>query len=185
MSCSEKFNPSVFYLPCLHRELAPGLLPEEVYFLNPGLPVPSDTAKGGKIWTPPGLPYDLPSAARCLQDLIAEGENLGHELLLTAGGADVRLTTTMAAPLDSSESAALRAFTQTGDWTKSVDLNRRAAEAARSSTMRCTRCLRRSSRWPTCAHRASPRRDPRCDSAPSRPASAGFRGRSTQWTRRT
>ena len=116
MSCSEKFTPSIFYLPCLHRELAPGLLPEEVYFLNPGLPVPPDTAKGGKIWTPPGLPYDLPSAARCLQDLIAEGENLGHDLLLTAGGADVRLATTTAAPLDSSESAALRAFTQTGDY---------------------------------------------------------------------
>ena len=121
MSChsiqySEKLTPSIFYLPCLRRELAPGLLPEEVYFLNPGLPVPFDTAKGERIWTPAGLPYDLPSATRCLQDLIAEGENLGHDLLSVAGGADVAPATSAAAPLDSSERVALRAFTQTGNY---------------------------------------------------------------------
>ena len=116
---SEKFTPSVFYLPCLRRELAPGLLPEEVYFLNPGLPLPLSLAADGRIWTPDGLPYDPPNAARCLQDLIAEGENLGQGLLLAAGlggGADV-LAASAASPFDPSESAALQAFGQTGNYT--------------------------------------------------------------------
>ncbi len=116
-SLPEEMIPSVFYLPCLHRELAPGPLPREVHFLNPGLALPIEAASRGSIWTPAGLPFDPSGAARCMRDLIAEGELLEHDLLLAgaAGGADV-LAASAASPFGASEKEALKSFGQTGSY---------------------------------------------------------------------
>lgn len=115
---AEKFTPSIFYFPCLHQELAAGPLPEEVHFLNPGLSLPSVKAKDARVWTPNGLPYAPSSALRCVQDLLAEGETLGHDLLLSvgAGGGRNVLAASAVSPLGASEAQALRAFTHTGDF---------------------------------------------------------------------
>ena len=61
---------------------------------------------------------------------------------------------------------------------------RRAATAAPSSTTSRTRCRPRSSRWPTSAPPACSSASRGCASPRSRPASAGWRGCSTPWTRR-
>lgn len=113
----EKSAPAVFYFPCLRQELTGGPLPGEVHFLNPGLALPTETANRALIWTPPGLPFDPPGAVRCMQDLIAEGEFLEHDLLLAgaAGGADV-LNASAVSPFGASEVEALKAFERTGNY---------------------------------------------------------------------
>lgn len=114
----EKSSPLIFYLPCLNRELVTASLPQEVLFLNPGLPLSAEMAESGRIWTPDGLPYGPSVAAACLRDLLAEGERLGRDLLLSAGSGE-RMNTLPApgaAFADASERAALRDFARTGQY---------------------------------------------------------------------
>ena len=121
----EKDSPLIFYLPCLNRELVTGLLPQEVFFLNPGLPLSAEIAESGRRWTPDGLPYEPSVAAACLRDLLAEGERLGHDLLLSAGAGERTdmLPAPGAAFADSSERAALRDFARTGSYTPETGNN--------------------------------------------------------------
>lgn len=115
---AEKASPLIFYLPCLNRELVTALLPQEVFFLNPGLPLSVEMVENGRRWTPDGLPYEPSVAAACLRDLLAEGERLGHDLLLSAGAGE--RADTLPAPgaafADASERAALRDFARTGQY---------------------------------------------------------------------
>lgn len=114
----EKSSPLAFYLPCLSRELVFAPLPQEVYFLNPGLSLSAEMAESGRVWTPDGLPYAPSVAAACLRDLLAEGERLGRDLLLSAGvgeRADI-LPAPGAALADASERTALRNFARTGHY---------------------------------------------------------------------
>ncbi len=114
----EKLSPAIFYLPCLVQDLVAAQLPEEVYFLNPGLPLPAAGTEGARLWTPEGLPYGPAAAAGCLRDLLAEGELLGHDLLLTAGkGAAVETPLfSRSLPVDASENSALQTFARTGEY---------------------------------------------------------------------
>lgn len=138
---AKKPFPSTFYLPCLRRELVSAPLPQEVHFLNPGLPLSAEMAESGRIWTPDGLPYNPVAAAACLRDLLAEGERLGHDLLLSAGAGE---RTNMppapgAALANASERMALRDFARTGSYTPEAGNNAPAAparEAAREQAQK-------------------------------------------------
>lgn len=137
----EKLSPSIFYLPCLGRDLVADPLPEEVYFLNPGLPLPATRAENARLWTPEGLPYGSAAAAGCLRDLLAEGELLGHDLLLTAGGGAAVETPLFSRsfPLDASENSALQTFARTGEYAPEPQNGRDAAlsrEAAREQAQK-------------------------------------------------
>lgn len=109
----------VFYFPWQKRVMASSVLPEELYFLNPGLPLPVGTPEAERIFTPEGFPYGPPSAARCLQDLLAEGELLGENLLSSVNaGSSFPLGLS---PLSASEDRSLNAFTRTGAYTSEAE----------------------------------------------------------------
>ena len=138
---AEKSTSLVFYLPCLCRELAPEPLPREVQFLNPGLPLSVEMAESGRIWTPDGLPYAPAVAAACLRDLLAEGERLGRDLLLSAGSGERAnmLPAPGAALADASERTALRDFARTGRYAPEAGNSAPAAptrEAAREQAQK-------------------------------------------------
>ena len=105
-------SPLVFYFPWQKRVTASLPRPEELYFLNPGLPLPAGALGSERIFTPEGFPYDPPSAARCLQDLLAEGELLGENLL--SGASAERCASFRASPLSAAEGKALNAFARSG-----------------------------------------------------------------------
>ncbi len=113
-------SPLVFYFPWQKRALASLPLPEELYFLNPGLPLPAEEPGAERIFTPKDFPYDPPSAARCLQDLLAEGELLG-ENLLSGASAGASLPSS---PLSASENSALNAFARTGAYAPEAKIAR-------------------------------------------------------------
>ena len=116
----ENTPPTIFYLPCLHPALAPAPVPAEVYFLNPGLTPAPQGASLERIWTPAGLPYDPRRAAQCLQDLLAQGQSLGHDLLLTSGHA-ATLGALATPTMSEAESRALKAFAADGRFADRPD----------------------------------------------------------------
>ena len=138
---AEKPSSLIFYLPCLSRELVSAALPQEVLFLNPGLPLSAEMAESGRIWTPDGMPYNPAVAAACLRDLLAEGERLGHDLLFSAGTGERAnaLPVPGAVFADASERTALRDFARTGHYEPEARSDAPAApsqEAAREQAQK-------------------------------------------------
>lgn len=63
--------PPIIYVPSLHRELATGIVPDSVLFMDPGLP---QTADVSGLYRPTELPLSREKAARVLAELLALGE---------------------------------------------------------------------------------------------------------------
>lgn len=108
-------TPPQIYVPTLNRTLIRKDLPEEVLFLDPGLP---QTASLPGLFRPATYPFTPAIAAQALADLLSLGESL--DLASAAGKGAARAASASSLSIDKTEANAIAQFAATGAHAPSV-----------------------------------------------------------------